>query len=289
MRSKRWAQMCTKLRPETIVKLDEKVYALGLTGFPLGHSLSPELQRASLAKAGLAGDYRLYPVPPGDVVSLKVLVDRLRSRDLHGLNVTIPHKQTVMALVDELTEEAEAIGAVNCLYLRNGRVIGDNTDAAGFLTDLERLLPSRGLAHTLVLGAGGSARAVVYALARSGRPVTVAARRPEQAAELAGRLGGFLPQARIAAVELTPECLAATPPVDLIVNTTPLGMHPKVEGCAWPEELAFPPGAAVYDLVYNPPETVLVKRARAVGLPAFTGLGMLVEQANRSFELWVGR
>lgn len=267
------------------MKLNEKVYALGLTGFPLGHSLSPELQRAALAKAGLSGDYRLYPVPPGDVASLKMLVDRLRSGDLHGLNVTIPHKQAVMDLVDELTSEAEAIGAVNCLYLRDGRVIGANTDAAGFLTDLERLLPGFG-SEILVLGAGGAARAVVYALARSGRRVTVAARRPAQAAELAGRLGGYLTQARIDAVELAPECLAQMEPPNLIVNTTPLGMHPKVEGCPWPETLDLPPGVAVYDLVYNPPETVLVKRARAAGLPAFTGLGMLVEQANRSFELW---
>lgn len=268
-------------------------FQLGLIGYPLGHSLSPKIHAAALKVCGLQGAYSLFPIPPQDDSSLKTLLARLRAGKLHGLNVTIPHKQNVIPLLDELTPTAQAIGAVNTLFMRGGQLIGDNTDAPGFLTDLKCLLENRqspianhqspivNRKSALVLGAGGSARAVVYALVNDGWDVTLAARRLEQAQELAAR---YAP--RVDAVRLTSDDLASLPYPALIVNTTPLGMTPQVQASPWPVELFFPPDAVVYDLVYNPSETQLVKDARSAGLAAIAGVGMLIEQAALSFERW---
>lgn len=266
-------------------------WALGLTGYPLSHSLSPQLHRAALDGLGLAGEYRLYPIPPLPEGSgaLEGLLQRLHAGQLDGLNVTIPHKQSVIRWLDELSPAAGTIGAVNTLLLRAGRLAGENTDAPGFLADLQRVagpfLPHA--AHALVLGAGGSARAITYALVQAGWQVTVAARRLAQAQALILQVVGEREQA--SATVLNPETLQHLPPdVTLVVNTTPLGMAPDVQATPWPEDIPFPAGAFVYDLVYNPAETRLVGAARKAGRPAATGLGMLIEQAARSFELWTG-
>jgi shikimate dehydrogenase len=268
------------------------VYHLGLIGYPLGHSLSPQLHHAALAAAGLEGNYRLFPVPPGESEqpAMAALAERLRREDLHGLNVTIPHKQAMMRLVDGLSEVARAVSAVNTLCRApDGRLVGDNTDVPGFLRDLDRLLGGGGPGKALVLGAGGSARAVVYGLGRSGWQVKVVARRMEQAATLVNELSLTLPKKdTMAAGVLTGETLAVCGNCDLLVNTTPLGMHPRVESCPWPEEIPLPGQAAVYDLVYNPLETVLVRRARAAGQKAAGGAGMLVAQAAMAFQRWTG-
>ena len=133
-------------------------YKLGLIGYPLGHSLSPVLHQTALAEAGLSGKYELYPVPPlpEGQQDLEAMLDRLRSGELHGLNVTIPHKQSVLPLVDDLSPSAAAMGAVNTLYMRSGQLIGDNTDAPGFWADLSHL-PIQKAETALVLGAGGAA------------------------------------------------------------------------------------------------------------------------------------
>ena len=268
----------------------EKGLLLGLVGWPLGHSLSPRLHNAALAALNLPGEYRLYPVPPfpEGKAHLSELLDDLRQGALHGLNVTIPHKQNVLALLDELTPTAAAIGAANLIYLKDGRLTGDNTDAAGFLADLQHCglaAPISGSRAALVLGAGGSTRAIVYALVKAGWQVWIAARRVEQASALAASL-----QAAGTAIQTLPlQADTLTGPYDLIVNTTPVGMFPDVQSSPWPADLPFPPGAGVYDLVYNPDETVLVRLARAAGLRAANGLGMLVEQAAAAFETWTGR
>jgi shikimate dehydrogenase len=279
-------------------------YALGLTGYPLEHSLSPILHQAALRAAGLEGEYRCYPVlplPAGES-QLLGLLERVRRAELHGLNVTIPHKETVLPWLDELTPAAAAIGAVNTLLVREGRLAGDNTDAAGFLADLRRLgwlgpddLPAEGIkpACALVLGAGGAARAVAYALARAGWTVTIVARRSGQAARLTVDLeralvGGMISPPRI--YPLLPGSLAHKhdPSPALVVNATPVGMSPDVSASPWPAGLALPEGASVYDLVYHPVETALVARAGAAGFRAANGLGMLVEQAALAFTAWTG-
>jgi shikimate dehydrogenase len=262
------------------------IFRLGLIGYPLGHSLSPKIHTAALAACGLIGAYSLFPIAPDDIPGLQALFARLRAGELHGLNVTIPHKQNVIPLLDDLTETAQSIGAVNTVSLRKGRLIGDNTDARGFLSDLNNFLDASSFTtrhSSLVIGAGGSARAVVYALASSGWKVTIAARRPEQAENLTESM-----QTACGQIESISLNAVAGWRGDLLVNTTPLGMAPAIETCPWPENTPLPDGAAVYDLVYNPRETRLVREARAAGLPAITGLGMLVEQAALAFETWTG-
>ncbi len=252
---------------------------LGLTGYPLKHTLSPALHRAALATSGLQGEYALYPIQPGEPHSLQELVEKIRTGELDGLNVTIPHKQTITQYLDDLTLAAKEIGAVNTIYLRHGKVVGDNTDFAGFLTDLRRILPAPHSA--LVLGAGGAARAVVYALQTMYCSTHVAARRAEQARRLASEFESD------GATGIGIEMLRNVRP-DLIVNATPAGMFPNIDASAWPAGLPLPQRAAVYDLVYNPPETRLIREARAAGQQASNGLGMLIEQAALAFELWTG-
>src|SRR5687768_13989855 len=171
---------------------------LGLLGYPLGHSLSPRIHTAALQARGLDGNYSLFPIEPQDTQGLKDLLQRVRTGEITGLNVTIPHKQMVIEFMDELTPTAKAIGAVNVIYSKENKLIGDNTDAPGFLADLNRFLTlecdsssarsgmlSQIQKKVLVIGAGGSARAVVYALSNNGWNVTIASRRIEQAEQLA--------------------------------------------------------------------------------------------------------
>jgi shikimate dehydrogenase len=268
---------------------------LGLIGYPLGHSLSPRIHTAALQACGLDGDYSLFPIDPQDTQGLKDLLQRVRIGEITGLNVTIPHKQNVIEFMDELTPTAKAIGAVNTIYMRGDKLVGDNTDAFGFLADLKRFLTlecdssrarsgmlSQVQKNVLVLGAGGSARAVVYALLNDGWKVSLASRRIEQAEQLASSIS-------TQAIETVNFSDLGLLTFDLLVNTTPLGMFPNIDQSPLPENVALSKNTVVYDLVYNPRETKLVKDAHAQGLSATTGLGMLVEQAALAFELWTGK
>lgn len=270
---------------------------LGLIGYPLGHSLSPRLHEAALQSCGLEGSYSLFPIEPDDNEGLSQLLKRVRNGEITGLNVTIPHKQNVIPMLDELTPRVKSIGAVNTICLAEDKLIGDNTDAQGFLSDLQGLLTthlprravpgetrSHGDSKALVLGAGGSARAVVYALLNDEWQVTVAARRVEQAEQLAASFEQG--QLQITNYELSNIDLSN---ISLLINTTPIGMAPNIDRSPWPEALPFPARAAIYDLVYNPRETKLVRDAHRQGLQATTGLGMLIEQAALSFRIWTGQ
>jgi shikimate dehydrogenase len=257
-------------------------FKLGLIGYPLSHSLSPQIHTAALQSRGLKGDYSLFPIHPEDKQGLEDLLSRIRSGEIHGLNVTIPHKQNVIPFLDELSDTAGSIGAVNTIYLRNDKLIGDNTDAPGFLADLKLLSDAvvfNFQPSVLVLGAGGSARAVVYALVNGGWNVILAARRVEHANELSRQFE------EVSIMEFNLQTFQRSNP-QLIVNTTPIGMTPNPDQSPWPENLPFPTDAVIYDLVYNPRETKLVRDAHAQGLNATTGLGMLIEQAALSFEIW---
>jgi len=266
-------------------------YAFGLIGYPVEHSRSPVLHQAALRACGLTGRYDLIPIPPHDTDALRAAVHSLRTAARDGLNVTIPHKTRVLAWVDALTPAARAIRAVNTLVPRDGQVLGDNTDAAGFWTDLTRAWPgwAEAPARALVLGAGGAARAVVYALAVRGWSVVVVARRLEQARTLVQDLMPVNPQARLRALPWS--AFARGEPVFgfepwLVVNATPVGMWPRVESSPWPDNRAWPRAGAAYDLVYRPRATRFLQQARAAGLDTRDGLGMLIEQAVRAFVLW---
>jgi shikimate dehydrogenase len=263
--------------------MQSKFFQLGLIGFPLGHTFSPLIHTAAFKTCGLHGNYSLYPIPPGDTQGLSDLLERVRAKEIHGLNITIPHKQDVIPLIDELTPTAESIGAVNTIYMRGNKLVGANTDADGFLTDLKLTtgVPTYDQRPSaLILGSGGAARAVIYALSNDGWNITVSARS-------IGGLQEFV--RRFKNIDLIDFNARASnhSTYNLIVNTTPLGMVPNDDQSPWPE-MPFPIGAVIYDLVYNPRITKLVKDARTQGLSAVTGMGMLIEQAALAFEIWTG-
>ena len=268
---------------------DYPVFELGLVGFPLGHSLSPKLHKAAMETLSLQGAYRLYAVPSGDdgAPVMKQLLQKMRMNQIQGLNITIPHKQNIIAYLDRLTPIAAAIGAVNTVYKDGQNLVGDNTDMRGFWMDLNRV---QGLfmekeGKCLVLGAGGSARAVAFALVDAELYVTIAARRVEQAEQIRNQFIGYRDQISVVQWNNISDVIADS---TLIVNATPIGMHPHSTVSPWPVGLPFPREAIVYDLVYNPVETRLIKEAKASGLKAVSGLGMLVEQAALSFQCWTG-
>ncbi len=296
------------LKNSDLVNKISPVFELGLIGYPLGHSFSPRLHLAALEAAGLRGYYRLYPISPDQDQSdlkLRKLIERIVSGKITGLNVTIPFKQKVIGLLDRLTDVAAQIEAVNTIFIENGCLTGENTDVPGFLVDVTNCVSGidtqadvrvDGLPDlVMVLGAGGSARAVVYALARRGKRIILVSRRKEQADRL---IDSLISSSGLFKSEPFPETVTFSH-LDkaigklqdqevLIVNTTPVGMWPDVNDCPWPEHLAIPTKAMVYDLIYNPRETLLMKQAMNAGLPAWNGLGMLVEQAALAFERWTG-
>ena len=245
----------------------------GVIGWPVSHSRSPRLHNHWLVRHGIDGAYVPLPVRPED---LPAAVRGLRAAGFRGANVTVPHKVAVAALCDTLTPAAEAAGAVNTLTFTQGGIVGDNTDGAGFMANLAAHGVAPGPA--LLLGAGGGARAIAAALLGAGVPVTVANRSPERASSLAAALPGLrtVPWA-------DRHALAG---VALLVNTTSLGMtgQPGLEM----DLAAAPAGMAVCDIVYAPLETPLLAGARARGLPAVSGLGMLLHQAVPGFAAWFG-
>jgi shikimate dehydrogenase len=272
-------------------------YSFGLVGYPVEHSYSPRIHMAAMQQLGLSGEYRLFPLeqPSG----LPDILEQMRLGNIHGLNVTIPYKNEILPLLDDLTPAAQAIGAANTVFIRKGQLVGDNTDAKGFFADLERLgwsnidYPDQ---FALILGAGGSARAVVHALSINGWQVAISARRREQATALVKLVQSWVDaepdikdQDRLAALGLDKNSISKLDPKpSLIINTTPLGMLPQENVSPWPAGLDFPPRVRVYDLVYNPRETILISNARKMGHQAINGIGMLVEQAALSLEIWTG-
>jgi shikimate dehydrogenase len=272
--------------------MNDLEFLLGLTGFPLAHSLSPRLHQAALDHYVFSGSYSLFPIQSGpDAESqLRALCDKVRDNSLSGFNVTIPHKQAILSCVDEVTREAGLIGAVNTVYFKNGKVIGDNTDAGGFLNDLENLIDLATPKSALVLGAGGAARAVVFGLVNNGWKVYLAARRIHQAEELGESFESITQNGQIVPLALNEGSLRTVSGIcDLIVNATPAGMSPNVDICAWLEEIEFPEQAVLYDLIYNPSETYLMKRAAVQKVRCRNGMGMLIEQAALAFEKWTGQ
>ena len=265
--------------------IDGKTQIVGLIGWPVSHTFSPAMHNAALESLHLNWVYVPLPVPPEQVGAALAGLPALGFR---GVNITVPHKQAVMPFLDEISPAVKAIGAANTILVeqKSGRLKGYNTDWRGFLADLKALDLSVNGRDCLVLGAGGSARGVVYGLNQAGARVVILARRVEQAQQLAADLGegsvqSIWPLAKI-------EEVAAQVDMPLIINTTPLGMSPNVDGSPWPEEVPFPVGAFVYDLVYNPRQTQLMRQAVAAGWPTSNGLGMLLRQGAASLALWSG-
>lgn len=257
---------------------------VGIFGDPVAHSLSPLMQNAALQAAGIDAVYVPFHVTPAQLCDA---VSALRVMGMQGVNLTIPHKETACALVDELDPTAALIGAVNTIVLRNGRLLGYNTDAPGLLRVLQGELGlSPAGKKVLVVGAGGAARAAVVALAQAGAAwVGVANRTPERAdrllAELAPQLQGTAFAAMSLAADL-PERLGGG--VDLLINSSAAGL--RGESLPLPVELCVHPDGAVYDMIYGQQPTPLVMAAHAAGLAAADGFGMLAGQGEEAFRLW---
>ncbi len=240
---------------------------------PAAHSRSPEMHRAAFAAAGIPGDYAARRVPPAD---LPAAIAGLRRPDILGANLSLPHKTAALPLLDDLTPAARAIGAVNTVIHRGGRLTGDNTDAPGLLAALADVDAPRG-GLSVVLGAGGAARAAVYALVSAGHTVMIVNRTHARAQALAAQLGG-----RAAWPETVPWSA-----VTLLVNASSAGLDAPGDSPLSPF-VPLEARAVVYDMVYRPAETRLMREARAAGLRAENGLGMLAHQARLAFRAWTG-
>jgi shikimate dehydrogenase len=245
----------------------------GVLGWPVRHSRSPAMHEAGYRALGLEDwRYQLLPVPPE---LFEITVRGLPGAGFAGANVTIPHKQAALSLADEATDSARAIGAANTLTFRpDGRIHADNTDAPGLLD----ALPFDPAGRTaLVLGAGGSARAVVWALVQASAEVLVWNRTSERAERLCAEIGGRPVQAPL-------------PAADLLVNTTSVGLHGEDPFKALPLGVDAMDGyPCLVDLVYGSGPTALVSAAQAAGATVVDGLEILVRQGARSFERWTGR
>ena len=249
-----------------------------LIGHPLGHSMSPLIHEKLFALSGLDDtSYELIDIAPEDMADSRGLLETLR-----GLNVTIPHKQAVISLTDELAESAQRYNSVNCINNDGGKLIGYNTDCDGFLRSAEQL-PIGG--NVAILGCGGVGRMIAIEVARHGGNITLA----------------VIPQdvktAQILMAEILAKCSGASVRIsdistlegsyDLLINATPVGMYPKVDACAVSDTIIENSGS-VFDVIYNPKETLLMKKARALGKTAVGGASMLVYQAVKAHEIWYG-
>ena len=254
---------------------------LGVIGWPIAHSLSPAMQAAAIEKAGLDYAYIAMPVRPE---ALKEAAAGLRSLGFRGFNVTIPHKTAIMDYLDEIDEDARRIGAVNTVVNEDGRLLGRNTDVTGFLRGFSRQGVTVRGKRAVVLGAGGAARAVVWGLLREGAGrLVVGARNPGKAR---AALSDF------AAAEVFSwddgAFLDALGGAEIFVNTTPLGMTPKVEATPPVDWGLVQPSAFVYDVIYTPGRTRFLREAEARGCWTLNGTAMLVGQGAEAFALWTG-
>jgi len=253
-----------------------KKYAL--IGHPLGHSMSPLIHEKLFALSGKSDcSYELVDIAPEELSKSPEFLG-----SFSGLNVTIPHKQAVISLIDEMGESAERYNSVNCINNADGKLIGYNTDCDGFVRSAEQL-PLGG--NVAVLGCGGVGRMIAIEVARHGGNITLA----------------VIPQdvknAQILVTEILEKCPGTSIRIvdiselegnfDLLINATPVGMFPRVDACAVSDKVIENSGS-VFDVIYNPKETLLMKKARALGKTAVGGAAMLVYQAVKAHEIWYG-
>lgn len=247
----------------------------GIIGWPLGHTMSPVLHNWGFEQLGVDGEYSAYPLEPDH---LPAFMERVRTEPILGLSVTIPHKQTVMGLLDRITDRATAVGAVNTLYWDGDALCGENTDVIGVIAPLGKLetLP----ASAMVLGAGGAARAAIAGFKELGITDVVVSNRTEaKARALAADFG----------VRAVPWEQRMDDAPALICNTTPLGMSGDMQDLTPWEAGRFPEGCVAYDIVYNPLETRFLREAAMAGCATFSGLEMFLHQGLAQFRLWTGR
>jgi shikimate dehydrogenase len=253
-----------------------------LVGWPVAHSLSPPMQDAAFAACGLPWRYELWPTPPD---ALATTITGLRRVGVAGANVTVPHKTAVLPLLDDLSAAARRLGAVNTIVHDGERLVGHNTDVTGFWAALEEAGGLNPGSRAVVLGAGGAARAVYWALHEHAVPTTVLARNVGAAAALLTLTDRGDGQAgTLDSITLRLALEGAT----LLVNTTSAGMWPQADESPLPPGMTLPSSLLVYDLVYRPRRTRLLAQAAAAGCRTLDGLGMLLHQGAAAFTLWTG-
>ena len=261
---------------------------IGLIGHPIKHSYSPFIQNYALELMKLEYVYLPFDVP---AENLKNAVKAVLSLGLKGLNVTLPHKEKIIKYLDELSEEASIIGAVNTIVNDHGKLMGYNTDAFGIL---ETLLPYKEKisgSKVTVIGAGGSARAVIYTLLRHFKPeeINIINRTQQRADTLMNDFSLKMRYDSFHTFELfPPDNVETLSNSRLIINATTIGMFPEVEDTITDLEESFNEEQIVFDLIYNPTKTRFLKMAEMQGAKVVGGLKMLISQAAKSFELWTG-
>jgi shikimate dehydrogenase len=271
---------------ENVPSFDETTLLYGIFGYPIGHSLSPLMHNTAFAHHGLDALYLPFAVHP---THLEIAVKSIVALHIRGVNVTIPHKQAVMPWLDDVSPEARLIGAVNTIHLRDGQLHGYNTDGIGFLRALEEAGSEVAGRSVMLLGAGGAARAIAVQLCLSGiHRLYLANRTPTRAEELARFLKQNVPHADISLVSMGASSLVAhLPHSDIVVNATSVGMHPGDPMVLPSTELG--PRHLVCDIVYRPLHTPLLRAAQQQGARTVDGLGMLLHQGAKAFEIWTER
>ncbi|MDP2931224.1 MAG: shikimate dehydrogenase [Chloroflexota bacterium] len=264
-----------------------KTTVCGVIGDPIEHTMSPVMHNAAYKKLGLDYVYVAFRVDKAD---LGKAVAGMRALRIRGLNVTIPHKVTIMPFLDELDPLAEKIGAVNTVVNNNGVLRGCNTDATGFLQALLAKGVQPDGKTVAILGAGGASRGISFILAERGANLVILNRKLELdwAVDLARRISQVF-QRQVTALELNEPNLDQTlAGADILVNATSVGMSPDIDSTPVPAKL-LRPGLLVFDIVYNPIQTRLIKDARAAGAKTISGIDMLAWQGALAFEMWTGQ
>ncbi|MGD1097163.1 MAG: shikimate dehydrogenase [Bryobacteraceae bacterium] len=248
---------------------DARVY--GIIADPVRHSISPAVHNRAFQARRVDSVYLPFLVKPAQLKDFLVLADKL---PLAGFSVTIPHKQRILRYLDIVDPLARRIGAVNTVWRKAGKWRGTNTDAEGVVTPLQRRV-RLGKASVLVVGNGGAARGAAFAVAAAGARLAITGRNLDRVRALA----------KACDAEPVSREHAQTRMFDVLIHATPLGMYPKIDQCFFEDRI---PGQLVFDMVYNPIETTLVRRAREQGATVIPGLEMFLEQASRQFEIWTG-
>jgi len=260
----------------------------GVIGWPVKHSLSPPMHNAAFAALDLDWVYVPFEVAPDAVGAA---ISGMRALGIRGLNVTIPHKAAAAEAVDELDDASAALAAVNTLHCVDGRLLGYNTDGPGFVRSLREAGYSATGKKVALIGAGGSARAVAYAMAgESADCISVINRSIERAVAVADLIRDRATYPRIEAVDLaSPDAEARVAEADIVIDSTSVGMHPKVDVEPVVPAQWLHADQVVCDLTYNPRQTTLLRAAQARGAQTVDGTGMLVHQGAIAFEIWTGR
>lgn len=264
------------------VRSDAAVMAV--IGDPIAQSKSPLMHNAAFRACGFNGIYTAFHVLPDQLPNA---IAGMRALGIRGMNVTIPHKENVMACLDDIHESARMIGAVNTIVNDNGKLIGYNTDGPGYVRSLiEETNTDLTGATVLVLGAGGAARGLAYGLLRAGvKHLYIANRTLERAERIALDLKQIGSIEAVAIVDGLPQ--TADAPIDIVINTTSVGMYPMLDET--PIDVAYlQPEMLVSDAIYNPLETKLLAEARSIGAKTHNGFGMFIYQGAIAFELWTG-